>query len=449
MRRTALLFALFVVLIDASMAQAQRYTVLYNFPDNENSSPQCPLIEITPGVYYGGSQDTLFSITPAGVFTPLFTFDSTGPLGAGPEAGVIEASNGTLYGVTYLGAPSGGGAVFKSDLAGNVTTLNTQVYHSTPLTEGLDGNLYGITGSATGDFSFFRLTPEGVLTPLYDLGPYASAANQLLLADDGNFYGATPLKLGDHGVVYRLTPNGDYTVIHEFPVTEAAVSPLMQASNGLIYGAFDGGFRCDTPDHGNGIFTLSLSGEYNVINVFTDCFGYGGDVTSGLVEGSDGQLYGFDEAQNDVLGSEPFIFVMSLAGGNLGLVQTLDLYIGSGPYTYGPAFVQGSDGNFYVTNESGGTGVGTVLQLALGLPVPLPRVAIFEPKSGQPGTPVRIKGSHLVGLSAVSFNGTPAKFVSEGNGYANAIVPAGAVSGPITVTTMNGSATSKSSFEVQ
>lgn len=61
-----------------------------------------------------------------------------------------------------------------------------------------------------------------------------------------------------------------------------------------------------------------------------------------------------------------------------------------------------------------------------------------------------ISGAHLIGLTGVSFNGVAAtQIVSLGTGFAFAVVPVGATSGPITVTTGNGSIMSKKNFTVQ
>ena len=107
---------------------------------------------------------------------------------------------------------------------------------------------------------------------------------------------------------------------------------------------------------------------------------------------------------------------------------------------------QGSDGSLYGTTTGGGSGQGsTVFQLNLGLAPPLPQLRLAQPSSGAVGTTIRLAGNHLLNLTGVSFNGTPATFTPINVNYAEAVVPAGAASGPITVTTMNGSVTTKSS----
>lgn len=79
-----------------------------------------------------------------------------------------------------------------------------------------------------------------------------------------------------------------------------------------------------------------------------------------------------------------------------------------------------------------------------------PAISSFSPTTGQVGTSVTISGSCFDGATQVSFNGTPATSFTVGCGGSkiDTAVPAGATSGPITVTTPSGSATSADSFTV-
>jgi hypothetical protein len=62
---------------------------------------------------------------------------------------------------------------------------------------------------------------------------------------------------------------------------------------------------------------------------------------------------------------------------------------------------------------------------------------------------VRIWGYNLFGAS-VQFNGVAAeRVVNGGPNYVFATVPAGATTGPITITTPGGAVTTKASFTVQ
>jgi hypothetical protein len=77
-----------------------------------------------------------------------------------------------------------------------------------------------------------------------------------------------------------------------------------------------------------------------------------------------------------------------------------------------------------------------------------PTITSFAPASSGVGTVVTITGTNFIGTTAVSFNGAAAAFTVSNSGTVTATVPAGATTGPITVTTLDGSATSAASFTV-
>jgi hypothetical protein len=81
-------------------------------------------------------------------------------------------------------------------------------------------------------------------------------------------------------------------------------------------------------------------------------------------------------------------------------------------------------------------------------PPPAPTISGFDPSGGPPTTTVTISGSHFTGATAVKFNGTAATFTVSGDGAIATTVPSNAHTGPITVTTPGGTATSASSFTV-
>jgi serine protease len=81
--------------------------------------------------------------------------------------------------------------------------------------------------------------------------------------------------------------------------------------------------------------------------------------------------------------------------------------------------------------------------------VPLPAtLSGFSPNCGPAGTSVLIDGSNFSDVNAVQFNGTSATFSILTNTSINATVPAEATTGPISVTTPDGTTTSATSFVV-
>jgi hypothetical protein len=78
----------------------------------------------------------------------------------------------------------------------------------------------------------------------------------------------------------------------------------------------------------------------------------------------------------------------------------------------------------------------------------IPAIASFAPPNGVGGTGVTITGTNFTGATAVSFNGTPATFTVSNSGTITTTVPAGASTGPIKVTTLDGTATSATNFTI-
>jgi uncharacterized membrane protein YeaQ/YmgE (transglycosylase-associated protein family) len=77
-----------------------------------------------------------------------------------------------------------------------------------------------------------------------------------------------------------------------------------------------------------------------------------------------------------------------------------------------------------------------------------PAITSFAPATGPAGTGVTITGTNFSAATAVSFNGHPAQFTVSNSGTVTTAVPVGATNGPITVTTLDGTATSSATFTV-
>jgi len=111
----------------------------------------------------------------------------------------------------------------------------------------------------------------------------------------------------------------------------------------------------------------------------------------------------------------------------------------------------GSEPNATVTAPVYPNGVTNFSTLPLGgtiifLP---PNITNISPSSGPVGTPVYITGSNIgTPYDQVAFNGTTATILSALDGQIEAVVPTAATSGPITVDSVGGVATSPMSFTV-
>ena len=77
-----------------------------------------------------------------------------------------------------------------------------------------------------------------------------------------------------------------------------------------------------------------------------------------------------------------------------------------------------------------------------------PVIATFAPRNGKPGVSVQIRGTNLTGVTSVKFNGANATYTLF-SGIVFATVPAGATTGPISITTATGSFTTTDTFTVE
>ena len=92
--------------------------------------------------------------SPAQTFTTVANFHFTN--GSGPNAGLIQGTDGNFYGTTLLGGTNNNctdrcGTVFKITAKGTLTTLHsfdgTDGSSPTGLVQATDGNFYGTTAN--------------------------------------------------------------------------------------------------------------------------------------------------------------------------------------------------------------------------------------------------------------------------------------------------------------
>jgi uncharacterized repeat protein (TIGR03803 family) len=458
----------------AIVTPGQTLTTLFNF-DKSNGFYPGSLTQATDGILYGITGDggtnypktctygcgTIFKITPAGAFTSLLSFDATD--GAGPT-GLVQATNGYLYGAASAGGANGYGTIFTITLAGALTTLYSFSNDDSANPQGLvqaspgalvqagNGNLYGTTtyGGANDQGSIFEITPAGALTTLYSfkgadgIQPYGA----LVQASDGNLFGTTQYEgssTGD-GTIFKITPAGALTTLHRFDGTDGAYpnGGLVQAADGDLYGTTRSGGAYDSGT----VFKITPAGALTTLYSFcasTD-LGYCGDgqtPEAGLLQATDGNLYGIT-----ILGGandKGTIFQITPTGA-LATVHNFDGTDGANP---GAVLTQDTNGDFYGSTNSGtnctpGACGGTIFRLSVGLG---PFVKTL-PAIGLVGSTVRILGTDLTGATSVSFNGTPAAFIVASSTQILTRVPAGATTGKVQVITPGGTLLSNVGFVV-
>jgi molybdate transport system substrate-binding protein len=85
----------------------------------------------------------------------------------------------------------------------------------------------------------------------------------------------------------------------------------------------------------------------------------------------------------------------------------------------------------------------------LPLAAPVPTIAAVKPAAATPGTKITLTGSNLTGTTSVTFRGKAAKFSVVSGSKLTVVVPLKATSGPITVTSPAGNATTATSFTIK
>jgi uncharacterized repeat protein (TIGR03803 family) len=178
---------------------------------------------------YGGSNatGTIFQLTPAGVFTSLYSFSpsaagSVTTNGAVPNA-LVLGSDGAFYGTTQQGGVDNAGTFFKFTVAGGFAQIysfngeapgNNPITPNSALVQGANGNFYGTSayGGSQGGGSIFEITNTGGATVLHSFPQLnAGAGAALTIGADGNFYGTTAANgLNGEGTLFRITPSGDF-----------------------------------------------------------------------------------------------------------------------------------------------------------------------------------------------------------------------------------------------
>ena len=291
---------------------------------SDGGVPRSGLIQASDGDFYGDTEGggvcgVAYKITASGTLTPLHEFAGGAGDGCQPFGPLVQASDGNFYGTTYLGGGSttcqyGCGTVFKMTAAGAVTLLHAFCLQSgcpdgyTPtdgLVQGSDGNLYGETlfGGPNGYGAIFKITTSGTMTTLasFNYSDGSQPSGGLVQGRDGNFYGTTSqggAAGGQAGTVFMMTPSGTLTTLHNFCSLSlcadgaASSAGLLQASDGNFYGTTAGGGT-----HGYGTaFAITPSGTLTTLYNFCSLGGTtctdGSYPYAGLIQASDAKLYG-------------------------------------------------------------------------------------------------------------------------------------------------------------
>jgi uncharacterized repeat protein (TIGR03803 family) len=273
-------------------------TRIYSFTSFDTSSgvaPWAALVQGSDGNLYGTASEgsdtscgysmnffsrsgcgSVFTIDPSNNLTVLHSFD--GNDGAYPQAALMQASDGTFWGMTVGGGDSscsalmspGCGSIYEMDKGGNIdASYQLEKADGTasesPMIQSRDGDLYGVgqfagTGPCGGNASVsgcgtvFKTDLAGNITVLHNFsGPDGAYPTGIIQAKDGFFYGTTDSGgdmscSGEYGpgcgTVFRMDSAGNITVLYAFtgaPDGRSPESGVIQGIDGNLYGTTAGG----------------------------------------------------------------------------------------------------------------------------------------------------------------------------------------------------------------
>jgi len=472
--RIAASLTLLIITAGAAVpARGQTPTTIYTFTGN-STNPAGPANPNNNSVAQGRNGNYYFTTCiPLSTGSVLFNIKAAGTpnttyVPPNCSYGVALGSDGNLYSTTGNNDGAGGlyGTVYKVTPGGTATTLHTFTngadgsYPYCPPVEGTNGVYYSTTQAQVTNSTFYSVTSTGTFTTLHTFtGTDGQNVNCLTLGTDGNFYGSSQSggTSGD-GVIFKITPTGVVTVLHNFAGSDGSIGRwnLTQAKNGDFYGVtLNGG------TYGGGVlFRITGAGSYTVLYNFplTGNPSTGDFPLSGLIQATNGLLYGvtgntggpwaFGAIYSYDITTATFTTLYSFTGGTDGGQPIGPLIQLTNGLIYGTTYV-GGDGACNTVEYDGELvgvgGCGTVFTFDINAKP----FASLVSTSGREGATIGIRGQGFSSSSVVKFGGTQAaKVALAGSTFLEATVPAGALTGAVTVTAGSTTLTGNTTFRV-
>jgi uncharacterized repeat protein (TIGR03803 family) len=296
-------------------ANGNNFAVLHDFNTTDGSQPESGLILASNGFLYGTTDNggtfgngTIFKIdTAGGNFSTIRHLDGDAD-GEEPRGRLVQATDTNLYGVTHSGGANNSGTLYRIDLNGTAFAVlhvfGTSTEGTRPgagLIQASDGLLYGTTefaAAGVGDGTVFRANLNG--SNLTTLHTFAGAPNdgqtpaaELLEASDGILYGTTEFGgTQNGGIVFTLHRDGTgFQSLHDLGGADGSRprSPLVE-DQALLWGTAYGAGA----NNGGTLFHITRAGA--LFGVVHDYAVAGGEHPhAAVLVGSDRALYGTTE----------------------------------------------------------------------------------------------------------------------------------------------------------
>ena len=329
---------------------------------------------------------------PAQTITTLRPFAGPPLDGDSISAPLVQASDGTIFGVTAAGGANNSGTIFKVQPDGSGYQIVFSFPAGTSRTaryafiQGRDGTLFGtLRGQNQTDGSqlsgaLYRINPDGTgYAIIHIFAPTSAAAfgtdgmdpgGGLVQGADGNLYGLTTsgsvtstARDDSRGTVWRCAPDGSgYRVIFsfnggQFGTNGSSPTTLIQGRDGNLYGtAINGGANATASSSPGVVFTLRTDGSgFSLLHSFSDQAGTPVSPQSPLVHAADGFLYGTTAGgRGNSTSAAGAVFKIRPDGSGFQVVYS---FVNStSPTAISPreSFFQGIDGSLYGRTNQGG-----------------------------------------------------------------------------------------------
>ena len=319
----------------------------------------------------------------AQTFTSLYSFQGTvSNYGAYP-LGMVQATNGYLYGITAAGGDNQDeGTVFKISTSGKESIVcsfddggSCGVVQAGPenLTLGTSGSFYAFDNNGR----FYKITTSGKLTVLSTTSGSNVPKAPLIQASNGNFYGTNYGGIygncfGTCGSVFKITPSGKLTTLYSFCAVvqnnacadgDEPSFALTQGSDGNLYGTTSSGGNDGVNDGYGTIFKITLTGTLTTLYNFPGFT----PPSSALVEGADGNFYGTTYTGGSGKYSPGGTFFTVTPSGAVTTLYNFCSLENCADGDQPQNIYLATDGNFYgITSFGGANGLGTIFQMTPG-----------------------------------------------------------------------------------
>jgi uncharacterized repeat protein (TIGR03803 family) len=198
--------------------------------EGTNTTASAPLLLASDGNFWGTtlnatdstgatlSTGTIFRVAEDGTFQTMHNF--CGSDGRSPAAGLMQASDGYLYGTTLKGGALNRGVVYRIDVDGHFAVVANALDAGiglgpwSELLQGSDGKLYGTTqigGGALGFGTVYTIDPTKTITGMVpDSGP--SAGGTAVTIDGTGFLTGSTVQVGTQNATLVSVPNSTHVL---------------------------------------------------------------------------------------------------------------------------------------------------------------------------------------------------------------------------------------------